>query len=58
MNAKGLIFWRVGKDTGFFRDLKTLKGATARLWRTFPNAKQVEVQFGRPVGSGLSVEVS
>ena len=47
------IYWRVrdngGADSGFrsgtFTDLRTLQGATKRLFRRYPNAQEVEVRF-------------
>jgi hypothetical protein len=45
------IFFRVGKDTGVFYDLKTLKGALARLYRAMPDAREYEVQYGAPLGT-------
>lgn len=45
------IYWRVGKDTGVFTDLKTLEGAVNRLQRRIPTWREIEVQYDAPVGS-------
>lgn len=45
------IYWQVGKDSGVFTDLKTLKGATNRLMRRIPDWKEIVVQYDHPVGS-------
>lgn len=45
------IYWRAQFDDGAqpfagrITDLKTLKGATARIWRRFPAATTVEASF-------------
>lgn len=45
------IYWRAQFDDGLrpfagrFKDLKTLKGATARIWRRFRTATTVEASF-------------
>jgi hypothetical protein len=45
------IYWQVGKDSGYYDDLKTLKGAIARLRRAIPGRPEYEAQFDAPVGS-------
>lgn len=51
-----LIYWRVGKDTGVFHDLKTLEGAIRRLRARIPDRPEYEVQFDAPIGSVWQAE--
>jgi hypothetical protein len=56
--VKRRIYWRVGKDSGFFDDLKTLTGALRRLERRVPFASEWEAQFDHPVGSDVALRES
>jgi hypothetical protein len=50
MTDRRPMFFRVTTDAprpihGVIRDLRTLKGATARLERTYPSWQEIEVQY-------------
>ena len=48
------IYWRVTLESGLhvsgtFDDLKTLRGATKRLYRKYPDWREIETHFDREI---------